>query len=826
MAAPPDLTPAQSPSIARTHVSGETTVEQLPRGTVLGRYTVVGFLGEGGMATVYSAYDPELDRRVALKLLKIRDLDLEAARAQLQHEAQLMARLSHPNVVSVHDAGTLEFVDGQTLRAWLQERPRSLTEVIEAFVSAGEGLAAAHAKGLVHRDFKPDNVLVGREGRVQVSDFGLARIAHKGSRSGENEREEDIAGTPAYMAPEQFLGKLTDPRTDQFSFCAALWEALTGELPYGGSSLGEIRRGVLEGELRPPARKVPRWLLRALQKGLSRDPAARFLSLKALLAVLRRDRARRIWRTAGVTVPMLGLLGVLAILGYHWRQDATTCARAAEARRAEILVPAQRAEVARSFKKAAEGQAVLAELDEKLASWATLQEAACKAAERSDPTSRKTLDCLEVYRIDAKTIVGWLARPQEVGDAGRILLDEIDTPRDRCQRTEPTSQAATAGIGLREEVAGVKVLYALGRYKDAAAKARPLVLMARSQGALGLASEIEDYLGMSLVRSAGPQPEALEVLHQGVWDADAAGDDWRSFRVRMSLLSVLGEEYGRSAEARELLKASAAWLQRLGKPPTLELEWVGQSATVVRNSDIEEALRLDRRALEIVDKERMPSTQVALAHHNLGADLLVAHRWAEAERELKAAADEYHRGHYQDPAEQGVTRTLLAVAQSRQGRAGEALATLDRAAEIAKPLEGQEESDRLWTLSYRALVLEDLGRLDEAEAAYREVASAEAAEARPRSRAGQARILLSRGQAKQALPLAQQALDAAKASVSSGDGAAFARFALAQAMWDSGGNRTEAVALAKAALAAFASPEDGFFRSPIERWLATHKPPR
>ena len=202
----------------------------LPAGVRLGRYVVLERLGAGAMGVVYSAYDPELDRRVAVKLVRAeaeRGESSAGARGRRLTEAQTVARLNHPSVITVYDVGTvgdrvfiaMELVDGGTLAAWRAERPRSRGEILELFLRAGEGLAAAHDAGVVHRDFKPDNVLGGKDGRLRVTDFGLARAAKPGANAVPT---VEIVGTPAYMSPEQFRGEPADARADQFAFCVAL----------------------------------------------------------------------------------------------------------------------------------------------------------------------------------------------------------------------------------------------------------------------------------------------------------------------------------------------------------------------------------------------------------------------------------------------------------------------------------------------------------------------------------------------------------------------------------------------------------------------------
>ncbi|WP_437731458.1 serine/threonine-protein kinase [Sorangium sp. So ce1335] len=285
--------------------------EALSPGARVGRFTVLDRAGQGGMGIVYAAYDPELDRRVALKLIAPGTFDPEG-RSRLVREAQAMARLSHPNVVPIYEIGehgrgvfvAMEFVDGRTLRDLSRERPRAWEAVLAAGIEAGRGLAAAHREGLVHRDVKPDNILMGKDGRARIADFGLARPQHdtdwlpagvhsagvpvSGSLRAPLTAGSAFMGTPAYMAPEQAERLPATSRSDQWSFCATLHEALYGELPFeGGDFLARIeaaRRDLLRPA--PPGAKVPGWVRDALARGLRARPEERWPTLDDLLDFL------------------------------------------------------------------------------------------------------------------------------------------------------------------------------------------------------------------------------------------------------------------------------------------------------------------------------------------------------------------------------------------------------------------------------------------------------------------------------------------------------------------------------------------------------------
>ena len=303
--------------LVRTLVSAEPdeqTPTTLPRGTNLARYVVLDPIGRGGMGVVYSAYDPELDRKVALKLLRpdLRTAATGTGRSQLLAEAQAMARLSHPNIITVFDVGTwqeevffaMEFVRGQTLRSAQATGELRPQKVLDVYLAAGMGLQAAHEAGIIHRDFKPENVLVGDDGKVCVTDFGLARAAH--------DVDTKVAGTPAYMAPEQWRGDQADVRTDQYSYCVALHEAIYGNRPLRGQ-VGRAEDSTLPARA---ASRVPPRLGRVIGRGLEVDPAQRWPSMEALVAALR--AARRPFQTRTLLAVAGLVLLTAGVWGQHW----------------------------------------------------------------------------------------------------------------------------------------------------------------------------------------------------------------------------------------------------------------------------------------------------------------------------------------------------------------------------------------------------------------------------------------------------------------------------------------------------------------------------
>ena len=306
---------------------------------VASRYVLLGQIGAGGLGVVYAAYDSELDRRVALKFLQ-RAEPGDRGRERLVREAQAMARLAHPNVVTVYDVGTIdehvfiamELVDGVPLSTWWRARKRSWREVRAMMVQAARGLYAAHQAGLVHRDFKPQNVLVGSDGRARVLDFGLARrtsVAEPPSAPSLQPRGAaglhtpitatgTIMGTPAYMAPEQLGEADVGPVADQFSFCVALYEGLYGVRPFRGEDLLAVQNAIRTGNVSPPPAMgdVPAWLHRAVMRGLSPRPEDRFASMRELVEAITRDHRtrRRYWIAIALLASLLAGAATGALL--------------------------------------------------------------------------------------------------------------------------------------------------------------------------------------------------------------------------------------------------------------------------------------------------------------------------------------------------------------------------------------------------------------------------------------------------------------------------------------------------------------------------------
>ena len=403
---------------------------QLEPGTRLGDYEIESVLGRGGMGVVYAGRDSRLDRAVAIKLLR----DEVGARrvAWLRREAAAMAKLSHHNVAAVFDFGeceqgpfvVMELIRGETLGSW-SSASRSTAEIVAAYTQAGQGLAAAHAAGIVHRDFKPSNAMVVMEGdlgRVKVLDFGLAGALEGGSISDPDTRSVStlggLGGTPRYAAPEQFLGEATTPESDQFSFCVAMFEALTGTLPFPGRTGSERRTAMLAGELRPLPGTVSGAVARALERGLSLEPEQRFGSMRALLAALERRPSR---------ATQAGVLGGLAMLAAWlvWPPPRAACDDGAERMAAVWSVDRES-----SWTERADLRRQGETLDIKVAQWLEARKQLC-ALKSTDPGRFEAgASCLELVasRIESvgERLRGLAARD---GLLPSNLFGDLDDPR-------------------------------------------------------------------------------------------------------------------------------------------------------------------------------------------------------------------------------------------------------------------------------------------------------------------------------------------------------------------------------------------------------------
>ncbi len=796
----------------------------LRRGDTAGRYVLLERAGTGAMGEVFAAWDPELARRVALKLLRVDGVGGAAGtRERLLAEARAMARLSHPSIVPVYDVGeargrtfvAMEYVDGMTLRDWAARGSRDWREVVRIYAQAGAGLAAAHAAGLVHRDFKPENVLIGVDGAVRVTDFGLARalapqqltgggparttVAGTSAYSapeqltgsgagtsaygapeqltGGGPARSTIAGTPAYMAPEQLTGGEVDGRSDQYSFCVALYEALAGERPFRA----EDERALLEQKLRglTPDRLEraagPARVRRALARGLSPAPKDRFPTMAQLLSALSAPRRR--WALLGAAALGAGALLVSAALAARKADPQRACVASA-ARVRSAWGPAQREAGRLAFERAGGPQAdfgwksLSASLDAYAGEWAAQRVEACEATHARGVQSAELMDrrlaCLDtrleelravaalVGEADAKVVARWprlqALTPLRDCAAASLLLAVAPPPPEQREAVQQ----------VRAALAGVPALLYAGRFPQARKEAEAQRDTAKALGYLPLVAEALLALRMT-VTEQGEVAAHRDVLEEALLAAEASGDTVLEAKAWTHLAAGAVQD-GQPAEGLKAARRARALLQRLKAPPPLTDAHVHNVTGVLLRAlgRHEEAIAELRAGIAAMEDLPAVGAERARSLANLGNALLSAGQVDAAKVELdravsvsRAALGEVHPdvgGHVSNLAtwdlrvgrledarahlsealgiferatggrhpSVGVVLNNLGALERLSGRYPQALEYLERAVALRKELLGPRNPAVGTALSEQARALAGLGRFAEAHARHRE----------------------------------------------------------------------------------------------------------
>ncbi len=663
----------------RTEASPAPTSPPIASARSLGRYQILSVVGEGGMGQVYAAYDPKLDRRVALKLL--RTVGVATHRHRLNREARALARLSHPNVVTVHEVDehdgrllvAMEYVQGQTLKDWMAANPPQggttwLAEALELLLQAGQGLAAAHEAQLVHRDFKPANVLVGTDGRVRVADFGLARSVFddntleepSGSPSTgphslaaeDATRTGVVVGTPAYMAPEQADGKPLDGRSDQYSFCLVSWELLFGVRP---------RRGALT---RPQKSAIPEGVEKVLRRGLAKRPSARFREMKDLLAALSaqlgalRGRPPSSLRRRGLwVVTTAALLG-----GGLWGVQKWTTARRVRACETQgdsidaLWNEDSRTAVVDALEGTKLGTAIpIAEsvtpwLDERAESWREQATAACLNTQVENIWTQSESDaaswCLEHDWFDLQTLLEELSVADETVAQNATQAAATFSPPGHCLTPEALrAPIPQRGIFQRFDFyetlraqSKISTLVATGKYDAALAVAETALRDAEALGWLPLTASVRVHYAQVLDK-LGRGPDVASAAEEAFVEASRSGA-W-AVAADAAIVSADAMDWKRS-EGRIWLMVAEAASFHAGDP--LDLREAERSSVearaYARDGQHDAALRLHRKALEIYETALgSRSFDAATAHDETGQVLLAQGSYKDALDHMNRSID-------------------------------------------------------------------------------------------------------------------------------------------------------------------------------------------
>ncbi|NVB85803.1 MAG: serine/threonine protein kinase [Kofleriaceae bacterium] len=758
-----DTMPQSDASATPVSVRIRRSRQTLQIGTTVGRYQIRDRLGDGGMGTVYAAHDPKLGRDVALKILHTAG---EEATLRLEREAQALAKLEHPNVVAVYDSGehddvffiVMQLVQGENLARELRLRERDSAEIVRLFDAAGKGLAAAHAAGIIHRDFKPANVLVDRSGRVAVTDFGLARAAddvtpdvpvtHVSSASARTSWSEQqltaagaVMGTPAYMSPEQHEGRIATAASDQFSFCVALWEALYKQHPFitaehaRGVSPFVVGAAILEGNIVPPPAqaKVPRRVQVALRRGLSRSPEERWPSMTALLAELS-PPARRRGLVAGVAAVAVvaGGVGVWAAT----RSTAPSCDATQEARVRAVWSP-QTLEVVRE-RFSATGQpfadraaTLLGErIDRYAERWHQLAVDGCLTADRDDVVRVRRAACLDRALADlgtlAQVVTGpasreTVARSSQLADALPSLETCADAEALRAGPGAPPAALAARVDEARRKLETARIAHHAGQF---VAAGKALDALAGDVDAIGwapLSVELGLLRGQLAVQTRRPATAAIIEVAQHATELRMDGEAARAWTYAMQSAAL-----EQNAAQQQTLESMATATAKRTDDAKLVFDVLrARAASLVMRRKWQDGLAACKELEPILERLGAERDVSRFAADGCQVSALVPlGKWTEAEpflaRQLAFAESRYGADH----PEIGALLANKAHMLYRAGKTAEARAALERSIAIRTRAFGPEAEDTLDT--DRELIDYDIDakKLDDAEARGRRILAA------------------------------------------------------------------------------------------------------
>ncbi|MGZ3439952.1 MAG: serine/threonine-protein kinase, partial [Polyangia bacterium] len=704
----------------------------LPRSHgALGRYVLLRVLGHGGFGVVWEAYDPVLDRKIAVKLL----MPSAAVRGQIVTEAQALARVHHPNVVAVFDAGVegagnhelafiaMELVVGRTLRQWLADSKRSRAEVLDHFLPAARALDAAHAAGLVHRDFKPSNVLLGDDGRVRVSDFGLAivdGVAPDGSPA-----SNSLAGTPRYMAPEQLDGAAADARSDQFAFCVSLYEALFGTHPFAAgdvTSTAELRRKLAQPPLPPPRARATARIASIVMRGLAADPAQRWPSMRALVDALERARRSRALLVAAAACAVAVVAGAATLGWMGAAGPPRACRRAADAALENTWAPAHKSALAAQFgtlgaRGADVWRRVAATLDDWSGRWHALRVEACageRSGGRQSATSRTRSECLDRRIGELAGLVGALDHPDNTVASYAVRAANSLTAPESCLAAMPLPDGGppprTAAAPVRAQIDRALALARLHKQTPALAEARVAAEAADKLAWTPLVAEAQLQLGRSLTDVNAP---SLDAFYRALSTAEKVRDDDLRFKAVMGLFkaSLDASDYALAAQWHGFAAAISSHMPADGRR---DMRLAYDDVLLARNrGQRKECAAAGQRALTIAEKVAPESEDVIAVLLNLSRcteDEAAAVGW------LKRALTMSEKVNGHQDAQTANVLTELGIHERRAGHHEAALSDYREALAVREADVGPDNPDCATVHNNISNLLRDSGRYDEARA--------------------------------------------------------------------------------------------------------------
>lgn len=708
----------------------------LPIGVVVGRYTLRGLLGAGGMGHVYEAWDSKLERAIALKVLRPELAGAATLSERLIRESRIMAKLAHASVITIYDVGragdvvfiAMELVRGPTLAAYVASARPTWREIVGLFEQAGAGLAAAHVAGVVHRDFKPDNVLLGPAHQIVVTDFGIARATSSiddltpttGATVAGDVRltaTGTAVGTPAYMSPEQLDCKVVDARADVFSFCVSLWEALFGARPFAGGSMDAIRAAMKQRPM-PPHGGVPGRLVRALERGLAIDPDERWPDMTPLLGELAAVRRRRTHVAAAASAAGLVGLGIAGalLLGHtapvdwcgHQRSAFDTAYRRAALDAALASDPATR-------------ELVLGTLDASAVAWRTVHAATCDN-EREPMQSPTTTACLEARRLE---LAGYVEDTIADGPSHARGLSAVIRDPAACKipalgllvarvPTDPVLRRKVTALRMR--ALDAEAARDRADYTAALAAAKQLVDEAATLWPIVHAEMLLLYGGTQ--SKAGDSPHAIQTLTEAAGVAQSARDDLVAAKTWTELAMTTTFDQGDPAHGLEYVTYAEAALARIGNPPAAasHLAYI-KGTTLTQANRTQEAEPVLQRAITLARQSDPDGVSVAI--QGLGFMYQQEGRYAEAAGAYRQALAALPATGPNVVTGQVIYREQLAGILFNLGEAKEGEAMAREAVAIADRSFDQSNAERYTAHLNLAEVLAGAGKFKEALAEAR-----------------------------------------------------------------------------------------------------------
>lgn len=778
----------------------------LHAGMTFGRFFLLNRLGGGGMGVVWAAYDPQLDRKVALKFVRADTLDQspEYVLARFQREAQAMARVSHPNVIAVHDVGQTgeqvyiaeEFVRGVELTDWMKKPGHTQAQILDVMLQAARGLGAAHLAGIIHRDFKPANVLVGEDGRVRVVDFGLARATGDAPETMPVSMQSPVStpltsaltrpgasvGTPFYMAPEQYAGRTSEARGDQFGFCVSLFEALYGIRPFAAKNYFELSTKVCTGQMEPlpKGNRVPAYIREVVLRGLSTKEEDRFPSMQELIAALEKDPGAGKRNRIAVGLAALAMAGLFAFAAWQLHERNQLCHGGVEAL----------ASVWSSQKKSTAKAAFLAtrlpfadhlwasvekSLDGYGRDWVAMHKEACEVTRLRGEQSEDVLDlrmtCLAQHLQELQASAELFAKADRLVVEKSAQVASGLSPLSECAdiaalqapvRPPRDAQARAKVEEVRGRLAQAKADTQSAKYVDGLAIAQAAVASAASIGYLPLQAEALVAQGnlQALLRNDGP---ALQSLQDAFYSAESGRHDAVASKAALLLIDHVGRDLTRREEGLQWARLEASILARgagsrddegslhkqignlyddQGKYPEARAE-LEKACAIFETPPVADPLsiagcrsnlglvmwheqKFDEARKEFVTAQAIYEALlgpdhplVGNVHNNLGLVLADEGNNEEALKELRLGLDNHRKTLGEDHPEVAQNHVNLAHVLGALNRLPEALAEYQRGLEIEEKSSGKESLDAGGTRASMGVIYLRMGAGAEALAQLR-----------------------------------------------------------------------------------------------------------